>query len=255
MDISLNKISKTLSQLAPLDKIPKAKSAEFNISDSNLKKYSDAVTSLCKAQLNVPSKKDDSKLPLLFLPESLSRKEFYAKHNEFNFYIKKLSPEQKIIKDSYSAEDLLGKLYTADEFIHSDKGFTDAICDCICVLLNNKEDGYLLHLCPGKHKKPSQIKHMQEKISSFVDDLSRNGENCSAFLFGGRKNASEELHSNILDILTKKRLKPDEVLYDKAYDPHTFFYDVKKGIVIDKYLSFDFECLQESFEKVNISKK
>ncbi len=67
-------------------------------------------------------------------------------------YKKGFKARTKIIKDSYSVADLLGKLYTADETVHSPEGYTDAIHDCISIILNNKKDAYMLHLSPESTK-------------------------------------------------------------------------------------------------------
>ena len=208
-----------------------------------------------KAQLLIQNRTQPHRLPLLFLPETLSTKEAHQKIWGFQSFIKRdLKPEQKIIKDSYSVADLLGKLYTADETVHSPEGYTDAIHDCISIILNNKKDAYMLHLSPGKHKKQTDIERMKDRISSFIDALSQDNQRCSAFLYGGQEGVSEKLHADILEALKSKGIKPDEVLFDKfGGGPHSIYYNVDKGIVLDNYSRFGLDDLKANFKLVNIS--
>lgn len=192
-------------------------------------------------------------LSLKFLPQNDSLKAANSKINSFKSFVKKeLLPNQKIIKDNYSNYDLMNDLYTSNIFIHSDKGYTDSILNCICVLLNNQKDAYLLHLTPAKHKNPKDIYYMQKQIANFADNLSSNNQKCSAFLFGGEKNQSEKLHSDIVEVLNNKKISTSEVLFDKNNDPHSFYYDINKGIVLDDYKYCDLEDIKSDFEIVKI---
>ncbi len=232
--------------------------------DTAIKFQSMADTALIKAGINMqaqtitaakevqPSVKTKP-MPLIFRPEEYTRKEINQKIWNLETLEKNLAPEQRIVKDDYSPLDY-DRLYTIDEYIHSNKGYTDNICDCIAAVLYNNEDAYMLHLCPGKHRKKSQISHMQQKMTEFINNLQKNNQECKAFLFGGHINCSEKLHQNILEVLNAKGIEPNEVLYVKPEidAPHRLYYNLNEGIIPDNYAHFDLDDLSECFKTVNI---
>ncbi len=196
-------------------------------------------------------KSAQKQLPILFLSQFESRKVINQKINSFKSSIKKnLTREQRIIKDEYSNFDLMNNLYTSNIFIHANKGYTDSILDCICVLLNNQKDAYLLHLAPEKHQNPRDVYYMQKQISSFISDLSKNDQKCSATLFGGQEKKSKELYCNINEVLREKNINPKEILFDKNNNPHSFYYDLNEGIVLDNYAFLDLDDIQNEFNRV-----
>lgn len=233
--------------------------------DTAIKFQSIANTALAKAGINLQTQKiktikqpaqhiiETKPLPLIFRPEEYTRKEINKKIWGFEYQIKKMPKEQRIAKDDYSPLDY-NRLYTIDEYIHSNKGYTDNICDCIAAVLYNNDDAYMLHLCPGKHKKKAQISHMQQKMEEFVNNLQKDGKECKAFLFGGHIKESEKLHQNILEVLNTKGIEPDEVLYTvpEMDAPHRLYYDLNEGIIPDNYAHFDLDDLSQCFKTVNI---
>jgi len=233
----------------------KAASGLYTACNDALKNLANSAAAQAKAAINMQKTGQNTtrKLPLIFASADDTLKEACRKSNAFQSFVKReLKDSEKIIKDAYSNEDLLGKLYTADEFVHSKRGFTDAIHDCIAVILYSKDDAYMLHLSPGKHKTPSQIEHMQKRLGEFIESLGSKNEKCRAVLVGGEPKASKGLYENIMQVLKRKNISADEFLFDKSKSPHTVYFNVDEGILIDNLMFFDTDDLKSCFEKVVI---
>ena len=162
--------------------------------------------------------------------------------------IRKLKPKERIMAFG-------NPNYTADGAICSTKGFTDGICDCIAVLLHNNDKAYLFHLSPLNHQKKDDIEHMQEVLQNSISDLKKDNQNCSAFLFGGIRGASDKLYEDISEVLNKNEIQKEEVLYSKDWRiGHSLYFDVEKGIILsDEIYSYHSkQQLEENFEKVSL---
>ncbi len=145
-----------------------------------------------------------------------------------------------------------GYTYSVNRFVHSSKGYTNSLDDCIAVLLRNTDDAYLYHLAPGIHKDKIAIADMQKGLSETIEKLEIGNKKCTAVLVGGQEGGSSvPLYENILSILNKYNIKPQEVLFADGHK--SIYYDIKKGIVaVDDGLYNNIDELKANFQKVNI---
>lgn len=180
---------------------------------------------------------DCKKLPLIFsdCPPATDIKaldKFYEKQDGI---LARLTNEQSMQMERGGIQEPINLLaykisgaYHVDRFVHSSKGYTSGLDDCIGVLLYNGNDAYLYHLSPNMHKCDSAIKYMQETLASRIAELTGQTK-CRACLVGGKKEYSKELYGNIRSVLNKYNIKTQEVLFNKS--GHTdIYYDLDKGI-------------------------
>lgn len=142
--------------------------------------------------------------------------------------------------------------YTVNRFVHSPKGYTSELDDCIAVLLYNGDDAYLYHLAPNVHKSEIAISDMQRGISETIEMLGKGNKKCTAVLVGGDDaKDSVSLYKNISSVLGKHDMKPQEVLF--AEGNKSIYYDIKKGIlIIDDGFHSNMQALKTEYKIVNI---
>ena len=106
------------------------------------------------------------KLKFLFSPSSMSS---HSLRKEIGNLISALPLENKMLyqrggqKVAYPRYNYEGFAdYTVNRFVHSPKGYTNGLDDCIAVLLHNDEDAFLYHLAPGVHRSKIAIEDMQK---------------------------------------------------------------------------------------------
>lgn len=263
--INLEKASK------PLINIPYKKNSNTGCITSISKAFSECVDdafanhshfrdTCARAMLKISDENSPQKASAKNLPILLnSRKDpnsFLFWHQKTQSLINELPSEQKILRSNCSDAEMFKPdsiVYTANQYIHGKSGFTDNIYDCIVALLYNKDDAYMTHLYPGSYVEQEDIEFMQKCLEKFINNLQCGGQKCEATLIGGQMGRSEQLHLNILDVLSAKGICPDEIMYETSRKPHSVYYDVEKGIVLDKGLIDDRDSLEKLFARVNLA--
>ena len=192
-------------------------------------------------------------LPVLFSsnPASLRFKK------EAGNMISALSMEQKMIHQrggqwqAYPSFNYNGSSYCINRFVHSPKGYTNGLEDCIAVLLHNENDAFLYHLAPGSHTSKIAIDDMQKGLQETISKLGTNNKKCSAVLVGGNNtNKSHTLYENISDVLKKNEIEAQEVLFADGHK--SIYYDLDKGIMICDGIFDDIEDIKTEFGKVHL---
>lgn len=142
--------------------------------------------------------------------------------------------------------------YSVNRFVHSPKGYTSELDDCIAVLLQNGNDAYLYHLSPNIHKTEAAILDMQKGISETIEILEKGNKKCTAVLIGGDDvKDSVFLYKNISSVLGKHDIKPQEVLFAEGHK--SIYYDIKKGIlIVDDGFHKNIQELKSEYKIVNI---
>ena len=197
-----------------------------------------------------PNKVD---LPVLFSsnPTALRFKK------EVGNMISALSMEQKMIHQRggqwqvYPRFNYNGSFYCINRFVHSPKGYTNGLEDCIAILLHNENDAFLYHLAPGSHKNKIAIEDMQKGLQETIARLRAKGKKCSAVLVGGNNTkGSHTLYENISDVLKKNAIETQEVLFADGHK--SIYYDLDKGMMICDGIFDDIEDIKTEFKKVSI---
>lgn len=211
----------------------------------------DTVT-ISKKAFNNPS---TDKLKLLF-PQSMDQ----SLYKETRSLISGLPLEHKMLAErggqriAYPRYDYNGHgyTYTVNRFVHSPKGYTNALDDCIAVLLYNGDNAYLYHLAPNIHKSKVAISDMQEGISETIKMLGKRNKKCAAVLVGGDDaKGSVSLYKNILSVLRKHDISTQEVLFAEGHK--SIYYDIKKGtLIIDDGFYNNIQELKTQYKIVNI---
>ncbi|MBR5304621.1 MAG: hypothetical protein IKU37_07335 [Candidatus Gastranaerophilales bacterium] len=192
-------------------------------------------------------------LPALFSsnPTSLKFKK------EVREMISALPWEQKMIHQrggqwqAYPRFNYNGSFYCINRFVHSPKGYTNGLDDCIAVLLHNDDDAFLYHLAPGSHKNKIAIEDMQKGLQETIAKLGAGGKECSVVLVGGSNtDGSQALYENISDVLKKNKIEAQEVLFGDGHK--SIYYDLNKGIMICDGLFDDVKDLKREFGKVRL---
>jgi len=189
------------------------------------------------------------KLNLSFADENLKITENYKK---FETKLKELKPEEKLLRKQFNG---LENIYTIENAIHSNKGYTDGIIDCLAVLIHSDKDAYLAHISPDNYKQTADIEHLKNYIQSYINKLEeKSNTKCRAWIVGGQENQSQKLYENVSDVLKKNNIIPSEILYPKISGQETsLYYNLNEGkILLNKNLIFDSEDLKETFKKINI---
>lgn len=225
----------------------------YNKAFTKIPEITSSYTSLVQnGGISQVAKKFD--LPILFSSNPISLR--FKK--EVGNMISALSMEQKMIYQrggqwhAYPKFNYNGSSYCINRFVHSPKGYTNGLEDCIAVLLHNENDAFLFHLAPGSHTNKIAIDDMQNGLQETISKLGINNKKCSAVLVGGNNTSkSHTLYENISDVLKRNKIEAQEVLFADGHK--SIYYDLDKGIMICDGIFDDIEDIKTEFGKVNIS--
>lgn len=211
------------------------KSLENSVAPSNLTSALDGLAAANRYLINkLP---DCKKLRFVFCkpPNRKNIEEFGDFIEKQEDVLAKLTREQAMHYEKGGIQEPINYLaykitgaYNVDRYVHSRKGYTSGLDDCIGVLIYNENDAYLYHLSPNMHKCDSAIKYMKEKLASRISELTGKTK-CRACLVGGKEEYSRPLYGHIKDVLDKNNTKTQEILFNE--NGHTdIYYDLDKGI-------------------------